>query len=219
MIKNISTVIWDWNGTLLNDVDLCIESMNDLLKKRHLPILDRTRYLEVFTFPVIDYYKILGFDFTKEPFDIPALEFIEAYSMNFPKCTLQDGAGRALNYFSEINITQYVLSAMEQEELLRTIGHFSIQHFFREMIGISDHFASGKIEKAKEFIQKESIDLKNTLFIGDSQHDHEVAVQLGCHCVLITNGHQPSQKLEKTGRPLFKNLDELINHFKYSKTE
>ncbi len=29
-------IIWDWNGTLLNEVQMCVNCMNELLGKRNL---------------------------------------------------------------------------------------------------------------------------------------------------------------------------------------
>ena len=39
-MNKITTIVWDWNGTLLNDVDLCLHTINRLLGKRELPLLD-----------------------------------------------------------------------------------------------------------------------------------------------------------------------------------
>ena len=55
------SIIWDWNGTLLNDVGTAIDSINYLLKDRKLSPLTLDRYLEVFTFPVQNYYEQIGF--------------------------------------------------------------------------------------------------------------------------------------------------------------
>ena len=55
------TIIWDWNGTLLDDVDISIAATNMLLEERGLPLLDKKRYQEVFDFPVKDYYARIGF--------------------------------------------------------------------------------------------------------------------------------------------------------------
>lgn len=60
MIKHI---IWDWNGTLLDDVGLSLEAINIVLARYNLPPLRKERYLEIFTFPVIEYYRELGFNF------------------------------------------------------------------------------------------------------------------------------------------------------------
>ena len=55
--ESINVILWDWNGTLLDDVEVCIESMNSMLSKRKKPLLTREHYKEIFTFPVIDYYR------------------------------------------------------------------------------------------------------------------------------------------------------------------
>ena len=45
-------VIWDWNGTLLDDAVLCVEVMNVVLARRKLPPLTAERYADRFRFPV-----------------------------------------------------------------------------------------------------------------------------------------------------------------------
>ena len=55
-------IVWDWNGTLLDDRWLTIAVMNRLLARRNMDELTEDRYLQFFTFPVIDYYRRLGFD-------------------------------------------------------------------------------------------------------------------------------------------------------------
>ena len=57
-------ILWDWNGTLLDDMWLCVESLNRILKKRERPPLDEKTYKETFSFPVKKYYETLGFDFS-----------------------------------------------------------------------------------------------------------------------------------------------------------
>ena len=75
----IKTVIWDWNGTLLDDLDLSLNSVNILLEERNLPLLTEEKYKSIFTFPVIEYYKAAGFDFDKEPFEVPAKQYVRIY--------------------------------------------------------------------------------------------------------------------------------------------
>ena len=79
-MNHISSVIWDWNGTLLNDVHISVNSVNHLLAQKDLHTLTRDDYLEVFTFPVQEYYESIGFDFTDEPFEVTAHQFIEIYN-------------------------------------------------------------------------------------------------------------------------------------------
>ena len=78
-------IIWDWNGTLLDDTWLCVEGINDSLKKRSLQTITKEIYRKVFSFPVEDYYKRLGFDFKKEPFEVAGDEFVAYYAKSFHK--------------------------------------------------------------------------------------------------------------------------------------
>ncbi|MBK7029079.1 MAG: hypothetical protein IPH45_07645 [Bacteroidales bacterium] len=78
------TIILDWNGTLLDDTAICLDSMNQMLSHRHLPLLTLEKYREVFTFPVIQYYTTIGFDFETEPWDKAAIGFIELYLKPLP---------------------------------------------------------------------------------------------------------------------------------------
>ena len=91
-------VIWDWNGTLLDDAWLCVEVMNELLVEHSLPAVDAQRYEALFTFPVVEYYRQLGFDFERTPFEEVGTAFIEGYQARQHECELQPHAleiGRA----------------------------------------------------------------------------------------------------------------------------
>ncbi|MFA5815041.1 MAG: hypothetical protein WC865_05425 [Bacteroidales bacterium] len=79
-------IIWDWNGTLLDDKWLCIESICTLLLDRNLPPIDEEKYARIFRFPVKEYYQEAGFDFIHEPFEVPAMEFIRIYDSRKKEC-------------------------------------------------------------------------------------------------------------------------------------
>ena len=72
-------IIWDWNGTLLNDGWLFVDVMNSILTRRGMDTITLEKYREIFGFPVKDYYLKLGFNLKKEPFEKSGLEFIKGY--------------------------------------------------------------------------------------------------------------------------------------------
>jgi len=210
------SIIWDWNGTLLNDLDLCIMSINTLLERRKLPKLTNRSYREVFSFPVRDYYMAIGFDFKKEEFAIPAQEFIDLYETGVNGCSLHDQAVEVLSYFRERGCRQFVLSAMHQDMLVKTLSHNGIYHFFEGVAGLDDHYAVSKVDRGRQLISSFNIKKNQTLMIGDTNHDFEVAQDLGIACILVADGHQSVQRLEKTGTPVVKNLAELMHPEKLS---
>lgn len=205
----MQSIIWDWNGTLLNDLDFCISIINVLLKKRQLDLLDRFSYKEVFSFPVKDYYQAIGFDFSKEDFSIPAREFIDLYNAGVPSCKLHAAATEVLEHFYSMGLRQFVLSAMQQEMLEQTLKHQNIFDYFEGVAGLNDHYAVSKIERGEQLIQRYSINKSQATIIGDTNHDFEVAQQLETDCILVADGHQSSDRLKATGAKVIKELRQL----------
>jgi len=205
----MNSIIWDWNGTLLNDIDLCIDSINSLLKNRNLPLTNTKAYKEIFSFPVQEYYKTLGFDFEKEDFSVSAHQYIDLYYAGFENCSLQKNAIEVLSYFRENGVRQFVLSAMEHEMLEKTLKLKGILHFFEGVAGLKDHYAVSKIEQGKQIITDFKIDRVKTRLIGDTIHDFEVATELGLKCILIADGHQTTERLMQTGGIVIGSLQEL----------
>lgn len=204
----MESVIWDWNGTLLNDLELCITTINKMLQKRDLPLLDSNSYKEAFSFPVEKYYRTIGFDFEKEDFSIPAGEFIEMYHNSLNECNLHSNVKKILACFRERGKRQFVLSAMKHTMLERTLKQKGIYNFFEAVAGLNDHYAVSKIDRGKELIRDYNIEKEKTYMIGDTDHDFEVAQELGIKCILVADGHQSEKRLRETGAKV---VDSLIN--------
>ncbi|WP_372641216.1 HAD family hydrolase [Ancylomarina sp.] len=210
-MHRFKAIIWDYNGTLLNDIEIGIESINLMLSKRNLPLLTSESYREVFTFPVKDYYEKVGFDFQKEDWDLTAHEFIANYTKLLPHSDIFTEARILLDLFKKQDKKQFILSAMEMNMLKDSTQHLNIQDFFEEISGINDIYASSKIENGKNLFQKHQLKAEDVCLFGDTTHDYEVAQSLGCHCYLIASGHQSIEKLKATGCPnIIKSLNDII---------
>ncbi|MBZ0276623.1 MAG: HAD hydrolase-like protein [Anaerolineae bacterium] len=201
-------IIWDWNGTLFDDAWLCIEVMNDLLAQRGLELLTPDSYEAVFDFPVIDYYRKLGFDFEREPFEDVSHAFIAGYQNRMAECRLRDRTQLALSAGQHMGVTQSILSAMEHNMLKRLVKDYGLTNYFTDVVGISNHHAAGKVETAKQWMSLLRLKPETVLFVGDTQHDDEVAQALGVNCCLIYSGHHSRERLDATGRP---RLDSLLH--------
>jgi len=201
-------VIWDWNGTLLDDVAWCMTTINTMLAKRGLPVLGSVAaYHGVFGFPIIDYYRRVGFDFEKEPFEDLAAEYIDFYHGGGSDAALYPGARALLADIQSAGLRQVILSASELGNLFTQLRPFGINAYFDEILGISDIFAASKIDIGKEYIARARPE--KAILIGDSAHDKEVADALGADCVLVANGHQSKEALRSTGAPVVDCLEEI----------
>ncbi|NBC84093.1 MAG: HAD hydrolase-like protein [Bacteroidetes bacterium] len=193
----MKTIIWDWNGTLLDDTDICIQVVNGMLRKRNLPEINFDIYQAQFGFPVKNFYKKIGFDLSDEGFEDLAVEYIEAYLSDFNRCSLQPHVEDTLKRARDNGYQNYVLSAMEQRTLEKSVSSHGLSKFFVGLKGITDFHAKGKIERGRELFDEQQIDSLHTILVGDTTHDFEVAQGLECNCILVGNGHYSAQRLRQ----------------------
>jgi phosphoglycolate phosphatase len=208
-MNKLKVILWDWNGTLLDDLDIVIEVMRPMLAKRGLNLIDKKKYQEIFTFPVIDYYHALGFDFSKETFEQAGMEYINGYQEKLDLCRLAKGAKELLAYFKEHNIRQGVLSAMEQKILIKSVQDLGITDYFDWIAGLDNHWAHSKAETGLALMKKIQEKPENICLVGDTTHDAEVADKMGINCILVADGHMSRNRLAATGKPVVNNLMEI----------
>ena len=127
MIFEERTIIWDWNGTLLNDAEVCLTIMNTMLGERNLPAINLDTYKEIFSFPVEEYYKKIGFDFHQEKFEDLSVEFIEAYALKIGSAPMVEGAEQVLGVIASLNKESVILSAMKQDMLHKSVKDKGIE--------------------------------------------------------------------------------------------
>ncbi|MCX6249996.1 MAG: HAD hydrolase-like protein [Bacteroidetes bacterium] len=205
-----SHIIWDWNGTLLDDSWLCVEVMNTMLAERYLPLLSLERYRDIFVFPVKDYYTQLGFNFDNEPFEKVGMEFMILYNQRQHECSLHIEVKNILETISRLGFPQSILSAREENELRSEVIDAGINRYFQRVYGLDDHYAHGKTDVGRKLIHDLGSARESYLFIGDTLHDAEVASELGISCILVPNGHHSLKRLKTSGLPVIDTLKELI---------
>ncbi len=202
-------MVWDWNGTLLDDAWLCVEVMRGLLAKYELPGIDLARYGDVFGFPVKDYYVDLGFDFSRTPFETVGTEFIDGYAARENRCCLREGARRVIEHLEAADVTQSVLSASEKPRLLGQARRLGIESFFEDIVALDDHYAGGKTVVGRQWLKASGHAPGSVLLVGDTDHDVDVAAELGIHCVLVPSGHQSKWRLSTLGVHIIDSLEVL----------
>lgn len=210
MISNYKHIIWDWNGTLFNDVEVCVSIVNSLLAKRNLPLLSHEKYKEIFTFPVKDYYLTAGFDFEKESFEIIGKEWIDEYERRKHECGLSNSALPLLEKISSMKIDQSILSAYSQHTLVEVIESCGLKKYFSHLVGLDNIYASSKVKLGTELMKKLGLNDGEALLIGDTTHDFDVATEIGADCILVASGHQNHKNLERCGVPVFDSIKELL---------
>ena len=210
MINKFKHVIWDWNGTLLNDTALSLNIINGVLKSKNLKTLSMDDYRHIFDFPVKKYYEKAGFNFTQYSFEEVGKQWMDEYEIRKGETGLFDGTKDVLDYISSLGIEQSVLSAYSLDTLIEIINKHSLTKYFKNVTGLDHIYATSKLIIGQELIKKIDVPLQNIVLIGDTLHDHEVAGELGIQCILIANGHQSRERLLSSGFPVLNDICELI---------
>lgn len=207
-----SLIIWDFNGTILDDLDLSLKSINSVLEKRSLNIIkDKSSYRKQFGFPIESYYARLGMDFTKEPYKIPADEWVKLYHDGKDTLGLTEGVFDIINHIASKDTPQWILSASEKNLLKEQLTKLGIINKFSCILGCDDVYGRGKVEMAKDFATSIHVDLSDAVLIGDTDHDFQVAQALGCSCILYAKGHMDKDRLAATGATVIDSMSQLFD--------
>lgn len=186
---HVDTLIWDWNGTLLDDAEVNMKVINEMLSRRGLKPLDLVEYKQLFCFPVKRFHVQIGFDFEKESIEGISAEYMDLYKKHEKEIGLHADVSFVLDAMNARGVDQYILSAAEQDDLLAMLDYFHLSGKFKGIYGSDDICANGKIGIGQKLIKENALNPGNVLLVGDTLHDVEVAQSLGVKCVCYSEGH------------------------------
>ena len=204
-VSPIRQVLWDWNGTLLDDLAYAIGVRNRTFPAFGLPRIGSVaEYHRQFTFPVRRYYERAGV--TDETFVAVAHAWMAEYVRGFGTVPLHGDAVETLARFAAAGVRQAVLSATRRDMLESQIARFPIRAYFTDVLGLSDIYARSKEAVGLDYLARCGVPAASTLMIGDTLHDAEVARAMGTGCVLVARGHQSRETLLTAGVPVMDTL-------------
>ena len=204
------TIFWDWNGTLVDDVELTLAIENEMFCAKGYRHVGMEEYREHFTFPVADYYHWLGV--TEEDFNAMNLTWLEVYAQRCGACRLHPRALEAVNALQRAGHRQVIISASEQGILRGQVAAYpELDGKFDQILGLENVFARSKVQRALDFLKEDHTDPQSAVFLGDTCHDAEVARAIGCRCALIEGGHQSRRVLETAGVPVASDAMEALH--------
>lgn len=192
-------VVWDWNGTLLDDVNVSVATINRMLSKKQLGELTVEEYKSIFGFPVKDYYEGIGFDFKRDDWDAVSCDFVDIYDELSKNVMLTPGVPSVLTGLKEIGVRQYILSALREDLLEDMLQRFGIRDYFEGVCGSDNIYADGKVARGERMLQAYPIAPGETLMVGDTLHDAEVAESLGFDVRFYAGGHNSAERLRQKG--------------------
>lgn len=202
-------IIWDWNGTLLDDVEIAVRADNDILAEYGLEPIGRELYLRSVEVPIIKFYEKI-FDLSIMPFAEIAPKFMINYNKYIAEAGLMDGAEEALQDFAVLGVNQMIISSFEESLLNMFVKKYGISHYFSIVSGSENINSESKIDRALRIVREAKIKPQETVIIGDMVHDKEMADAIGADCMLIAGGHQGRADLERSGAYVAESLRDAV---------
>ena len=208
-------ILWDWNGTLLDDTEAALATLNFMIVERGGTPMTMEYYRDRFAFPVKPFYDAIGI-VAKDAaeWDAIAREYHEVYARQ-PK-RLNRGAVAALETVRRAGVKQSIISALRQDLLEKDVSDYGVKDYFECVYGTDNLDGASKLDRALELLQRivetarpGEAELSRVVLIGDALHDKDVADALGVRCVLCAQGSHASWRLEAVA-PTGETLEEAV---------
>ncbi len=199
----IPYVLWDWNGTLLDDTQAALTTLNQMLARRGKPPIAMDFYRDHFSFPVKPFYATIGIQSEDDKdWDAIAREYHETYHLQ--PAELNGDARAALDVVRRAGGRQSIISALRQDLLERDTAAFGVRDSMEFVAGTDNLDGGSKVVRARELLDRIRREHPAEAFaftlIGDSLHDKEVADALGVNCVLCAQGSHAEWRLQAVAR-------------------
>ena len=204
-------ILWDWNGTLLDDTQAALDTLNIMLARRGGTPITMEFYRDHFAFPVKPFYKSIGVCLENEDWDALAREYHDVYAEQPVRLNPETIA--ALERVKAAGARQSIISALRQDLLEEITARLGVAKYMDRICGVDNLDGFGKIDRAREMLSslRTSSDRTSSfMLVGDSLHDKEVADALGVRCVLCGQGSHAAWRLRAvapTGETLLDALD------------
>ena len=208
-LTDYDLIIWDFNGTILDDTAACLSIMNGFLSDYGLQPLSLQEYREGFSFPVEEYYEKLGLT-AFESFNVLADRFVELYHNKIIDMKVFEDVEELVKKLKQEGIKQIILSASKQDILEEQLQKVELTGYFTAILGINDIYAKSKVEIGEIWLKENAGTFMRKLLIGDSEHDYETAKLLKTDCLLCCRGHISKDRLRATGEVVVDDFKELL---------
>lgn len=201
-LKMTRLAVFDWNCTLIDDVDACLTAKNAALKFLGHDPITRDKLQDIFTFPIIHAYERLGVspDHYLEHAEQISEIFVTTYEQQAEKCGLRDGVHELLDWLHAHEIPAIILSNHLKDPLQARVEKTGLTRHFETILGTEHHATiirkMDKQERLQAYMAEHGYDAKQSLIIGDTHEEAELARNLGMTGVAITGGMFSRARLE-----------------------
>lgn len=205
-------VVWDWNGTLLDDNDAVLASVNAVCAEFGRDPVELDEWRGLYTRPIVhSYERLLGRALSKTDWAALDLRYHHSYRELLHTCRLTAGAPEALRHWHSAGNTQSLLSMWFHDELVPLITEYELADYFARVDGLRDRIGGGsKDTHLAQHLAALELDPSDVVLIGDVLDDARAAEHVGAHCILVTTGMTTGEALRGNGYPVVDSIPEAF---------
>ena len=205
-------LVWDWNGTLLDDLALVVDATNASLAVVGGPVVTVEEHRRDFRRPIVDYYAhVLGYPVDEAGFARLDEAFHDVYRAGLAGCVLAGDAVAALDAWARVGGTQSLLSMFFHNELVGEVNRHGLAGRLSRVDGLRDAPGGGfKAGHLAEHLAAAGLRGDECVLVGDSVDDADAAAAVGAGCVLYAGGFTDPRRLAATGLPVAANLLDAV---------
>ncbi|WP_202874294.1 HAD family hydrolase [Kribbella kalugense] len=207
-----SHVVWDWNGTLLNDNHAVLAAVNEVCAGFGRPGLNWSDWQAAYARPMrVSYEQILQRSLDEEEWARVDKLYHERYDALLHTCELASGTLDVLRACADSGRTQSLLSMWFHGRLTPTIEQYGLTTYFTRVDGLAGDVGGGsKAESLVRHLEAQQLDPASVVLIGDVVDDGLAAQAAGTQCVLVSTGAMTSEALLATGAPVTNSIAEAL---------
>ncbi len=197
--------VFDWNGTLLNDMEATHIATNASLAFFGKAPITRQQEQEDFSFPLIHFYEKMGVSvdqYLEHAEEVGNL-FNKIYTEESARCGLREGARELLDWLKGHGVVCTILSNHRDSLLQADVARLGIAEYFDAISGNKNPATIvqglSKQVRLEEYLNAQGYRAERAFIIGDSHEEPELARRLGLTSISISGGLMTEERLIRVG--------------------
>lgn len=195
-------IAFDWNGTILDDLDECYEASKEVLKRLNGKTITQEEFRRTLHIPIIDFYMQHGLkrDHIIENSHDLSVIFHTFYETLAQDCSMREGTQELLEWLGPRKVRCIILSNHTVESIEEHLSRLGIRKHFADILAnerldapISER---NKLEKLRDYMKVHGYGREDVAIVGDSLEEIEVAKDLGITSIALAGGHYEESRLE-----------------------
>lgn len=187
MFRNL---IFDWSGTLADDLALVLDATNTVFRHYGLEEMDHGEFKTRFRLPYPDFYaEVLPEVNLGELEDV----FRSGFKVSDKTVTILPHAREFMEYCRDRGIRCFALTSVDKNAFEKQVTDLNLKEFFEAIYsGVLN-----KCEVIHNLLETHGLNPEETAFIGDMTHDVETAAQAGITSIAVLTGYQSAGQLSQ----------------------